>query len=86
MFEAYLTKTFEIVIAASAVPLVAGSLAGVIVGVVQAATQVQEQSVTYLVRLFAVCCVIAVGGEILFSSLSAFLTEVLATIKYLGKM
>jgi len=53
-----------IVTAVLTVPvLVAGALAGAIVAVAQAATQVQEQTLTTLPKLLAVGVVLACGGR-----------------------
>ena len=46
----------------SAVPLLACALVGLLVAVVQAATQIQEQSIQYIVKL-AVFVVLAVFGS-----------------------
>ncbi len=43
--------------------LVAGALAGAAVAILQAATQVQEQTLTMLPKLLAVGTVVALGGR-----------------------
>lgn len=54
----------------SAIPMIAIALSAGLVALIQAATQIQEQSVTHLVRLVTFIAVVAVcgdwaGGEIL---------------------
>lgn len=53
MFDAYLREALIVVVLASAVPLLSASVMGLFVGVVQTATQLQEQTVSYLLKLAA---------------------------------
>jgi len=65
-----------IVTAVLALPaLVAGALAGASVAIVQAATQVQEQTLTMLPKLLAVGAVVALGGRFAFALCAQLLRE-----------
>lgn len=59
MLETGLANAFFVMLLLSAVPLVLGALCGLVVSLVQAATQIQEQSISYLVK-FGVLCVLGV--------------------------
>ena len=54
MIESYLRAAFILVAVISGVPLVVSAISGLIVAVIQAATQVQEQTSSYLVKFSAV--------------------------------
>ena len=86
MFATFLDRTFVIVLLITAIPLVSGSLVSLLVAVLQAATQIQEQSISFLVKLFSVAAVIYLLGEKFFYELITFFTEILATLEYFGRM
>jgi flagellar biosynthetic protein FliQ len=63
--EAYdgLIREAGLVCAALCLPvLVAATLVGTVVAILQAATQIQEQTLTLLPKIVAVAAVVAVGG------------------------
>jgi len=86
MIEQYLTQTLLIVAILSGVPLVVSSLTGLFVAVIQAATQIQEQSVPYLAKLCAIGVVIAFMGNFAAAQLIQFMQQLLGSIASLGKM
>lgn len=53
MFDAYLREALTVVIIASAVPLLSASAIGLLVGVIQTATQLQEQTISYVLKISA---------------------------------
>ena len=59
MFDLWLEDAFWLVVILSGVPLAAASLAGLVVAVLQSATQIQEQSITYAVKFVAATAALA---------------------------
>jgi type III secretory pathway component EscS len=57
MFDTLLSQTFLLVLVLSAIPLALSALLGLLVSVLQAATQIQEQSVSFVVRFGGMCLV-----------------------------
>jgi flagellar biosynthesis protein FliQ len=55
----------------------AAALIGLVVAVLQAATQIQEQTLTLLPKLIAVAAVIALGGRFGFGMCAALFTDAL---------
>ena len=81
-----LTRGLALVILLTALPLSAAALAGFLTAVVQTATQIQEQSLSFLIKLGSVTAVLALlsrwlGGEVL-----AFSQEMIETVAYLGRL
>jgi len=67
MLQELLSRMFLIVAVLTAGPLVAGSIVGLIVSVIQASTQLQEQTISFILRLSTLVVVSAIlapwGGE-----------------------
>jgi flagellar biosynthesis protein FliQ len=84
MFGAYLQQSFMMVILCSGIPLAAGALAGLIVSILQTATQIQEQSIVYLVKFSAVCAVLTLMAPWFSSVLLHYMTELLQSLARLG--
>ena len=53
-------------------PIIVASVAGLLVAVVQAATQIQEQTLQYTVKFFAIVLTLFVTASLLASSLYRF--------------
>jgi type III secretion protein S len=62
MLGAYLREAIELMAIVSGIPLLVASMVGLVTAVLQAATQIQEQSISYCVKF------IAVGGALLLLS------------------
>ena len=60
-----LQNTLNIVLYMSLPPLVGAMVVGVVVGILQAVTQVQDQSLPVVFKLLIVIAVIALGGPLL---------------------
>jgi len=86
MFEIYLQQAFVIVVVVSGLPLLASSLCGLGVALLQALTQIQEQSISYLVRFGAVGVVMAVTFPWLAAEVMTFTREILGSLGALGRM
>lgn len=58
-----------LVLVLSAPPIIVASVAGLLVAVIQAATQIQEQTLQYTVKFFAIGLTLFVTASLLASSL-----------------
>ena len=61
-----------LVLVLSAPPIIVASIAGLLVAVVQAATQIQEQTLQYTVKFFAIVITLFVTAALLGGSLYRF--------------
>lgn len=64
-------------------PLLAVLAVGVVVGVVQAATQINEQTIGFVVKAVALTATLAITGHFLLGKLVAFTTELYQRIPHL---
>lgn len=69
-----------LVLLLSAPPLLASMAVGLVVGVVQAATQIQDQALAFVPKLVVVMVVLAVMGPVLGAQLVRFTTALLVAI------
>ena len=68
----------------SGIPLGVTAAVGLVVAVVQAATQVQEQSFLYLTKLVTVGVLFFLTGSLLLQYIVAFFVDVFTSFHYLG--
>lgn len=68
------------VIALSALPVLGCLLVGLLVGVLQAATQVQEQSLSFVPKILVVFALLLLAGAALLSGVAAYASDVFADI------
>ena len=61
-----------LVLILSAPPIIVASIAGLLVAIVQAATQIQEQTLQYTVKFFAIVLTLFITASLLASSLYRF--------------
>jgi len=61
-----------LVLILSAPPIIVASVAGLLVAVIQAATQIQEQTLQYTVKFFAIVITLFVTSSLLAASLYRF--------------
>lgn len=61
-----------LVLILSAPPIIVASVAGLLVAIVQAATQIQEQTLQYTVKFFAIVLTLFLTASLLGSSLYRF--------------
>lgn len=61
-----------LVLLLSAPPIIAASIVGLLVAVVQAATQIQEQTLQYTLKFFAIVLTLFVTASLVAGSLYAF--------------
>jgi flagellar biosynthesis protein FliQ len=69
-----------LVLLLSAPPLLASMAVGLVVGVVQAATQIQDQALAFVPKLVVVLLVFAAMGPVLGAQLVRFMTALLVAI------
>jgi flagellar biosynthetic protein FliQ len=69
-----------LVLLLSAAPMLASMLVGLVVGVFQATTQIQEQTLSYVPKLFAVFVTLAIVGPWLVAQAVRFATLILNSI------
>lgn len=86
MFESFITETFLVVLLFSGIPLVVSSFSGLIVAIIQSATQIQEQSISYVVKLASVIGVLVLMSGWIARDLCEFTQELLKSIAHLGRM
>lgn len=70
------TQALWLVLLLSAPPIVAASAVGLLVAIVQAATQLQEQTVQYTLKFFAVVATLFVTAGLLAGSLFTFSDQI----------
>lgn len=57
-------------------PVIAAMLVGLVISIVQATTQIQEQTLTFVPKLFTVVAVLALGGSWMMALLISFTTSI----------
>ncbi|GAB1597233.1 flagellar biosynthetic protein FliQ [Lysobacter claricitrinus] len=78
-----ITRGLEMALVLGAPPLLAVLGVGVAVGVVQAATQINEQTIGFVVKAIALTATIAVMGHFLLGRLVAFTADLFQRIPQL---
>jgi len=74
------------VILFSGIPLIVCSISALIMSVIQAATQVQEQTITYLVRFTALSLTMASTAGWFSQEIVLFIQEMIGSIAHLGSI
>ncbi len=74
-----------LVLVCSAPPVLAALVVGLITGVLQAATQIQEQTLSLVPKIVAVALALAVAGPFIGAQLLRFTHAVMATIAVIGR-
>ena len=82
--EETIIKACLVVVICSGIPIAVAGMGGLVAALVQTATQVQEQSLSYLIRLGGMLLVLALCGRWLVSLLSEFLSEILTSLPVSG--
>lgn len=57
-------------------PVMSAMLVGLTISILQATTQIQEQTLTFVPKLFSVVAVLAIGGPWMLAQLVAFATSI----------
>jgi flagellar biosynthetic protein FliQ len=69
----------------SALPVLAAMLVGLLVSLFQAATQIQEQTLTFVPKIIATFAVLAIGGAWMLQQLSQFSIVLIEGITEVGR-
>lgn len=86
MFGSAVQYSLYYVLIFSGGPLLISSAIGLVVSIVQAATQVQDQAFTYLVKMATVALVLFMLSGWIWSELTEFLRTNISSLQYLGAM
>ncbi len=84
MFLEIAKEGIVIILILSGVPLVVSMVSGLLVALLQSATQIQEQSVQHIVKIASFCGVLLVGGAFFQNLLLRYFTECLSQASLLG--
>ena len=68
----------------SGIPLLLSTLAGLLVAVVQTATSIQEQSISFLVKIIVVCAVLTLGMQWISDSLMSLTQDAFSLFPIIG--
>jgi flagellar biosynthetic protein FliQ len=79
-------QALMLVVVLSGIPIVLSMIVGVVVSVFQAATQIQEQTLTFVPKLVVVLGTILVGGYWMLAQLVKFTQALFALMPKLGAM
>ncbi|MFM1846750.1 MAG: Bacterial export protein family 3 [Pseudomonadota bacterium] len=84
MFEELVEQYARYILVCTAWPLGIGAACGLMIGVLQAATQIQEQGIIYLVKLIAVTTVLWLGSDYFLEEGLDLLARTIGAIGLLG--
>lgn len=84
MFETLIQKAVLMIAIVSGIPLVVSAIVGLCVSVVQAATQVQDQSLTYTIKLITLGVVLYLWGGFFSIQLVTFFQQLLGSLPLLS--
>ena len=86
MFDEFIKEAIFMVALFSGLPLLCGSISGLVVAVVQTATQIQEQSISFIAKLSTAIVVFLFISRWLGRELVNFFQQVLGSIESMGGM
>lgn len=78
-----ISRGLEIALVLGAPPLLMVLVVGVVVGIVQAATQINEATIAFVVKALALVATLAVAGNFLLGRLTAFTIDLFHRIPQL---
>ena len=84
--EGFIEDSLVMIAICSLLPLIISSAAGLGVSLLQALTQIQEQTVSYLAKVVSLSVVLWFSGGWLGSRLIRFFEEMLAALMFLGRI
>ena len=79
-------QTLLLIFLLSAIPLLTSMAVGFTVSVLQAATQIQEQTLSFVPRVIAVVSVAYIAWPYLAGELAAFSEQVLQNVQHLSRL
>jgi type III secretion protein S len=81
----FTTEALWLVLLLSAPPIIAASVVGLLVAVIQAATQLQEQTLQYTLKFFAIVVTLFITAALVSSSLYTYTDAIFTTFPGLTK-
>lgn len=78
------TKALWLVLLLSAAPVLAATVVGLIVSILQATTQIQEQTLTFVPKVIVIGAVLALMGSDMLQKIRTFTYELFATLSAVG--
>jgi flagellar biosynthesis protein FliQ len=69
----------------AAIPLVASMLVGLVLSVIQAATQIQEQTLTFVPKLFTICIILFLLGPWMSAQLEEYFRNILHNVALISR-
>jgi type III secretion protein S len=79
------TEALWLVLLLSAPPIIAASIVGLLVAIVQAATQLQEQTLQYTLKFFAIILSIFLTTSLVAGSLYAYADQIFSNLGTIAK-
>jgi len=81
-----LNQSLSVLFICSGIPILASAAVGLVVAILQTATQVQEQSFVFLAKITAFVIVLIISHQFLWDNLLFFFKEMLRSISSLGHL
>ncbi len=81
----YTANTMFLVLWASMLPIVVATVVGILVSVLQALTQIQEQTVSFAVKLVTISIVLLAMARWLGGEMQAFTLDIFNSFPYLSR-
>jgi flagellar biosynthetic protein FliQ len=69
-----------LILTVSAIPMLAGMIVGLVVSVLQATTQIQEQTLSFVPKLLAICLALAIAGPWMLMQTMRFTSTIFESI------
>ena len=85
MFDGALTEALRVGFLLSVVPLSGAVIIGFLVSFIQSATQIQEQSIGFLIKLSVLGCLIFFGGDMAIRILCAMTQDFILSASIIGR-
>ena len=86
IFESYFLKALILIALLSGVPLMLTSFFGLIVAVLQASTQVQEQTITFFVKFLGLVLLIYFLGPVFLALIKDFVQDSFSALALFGDL
>ena len=83
-FLALADRMLGVAVLAGAPVLIAALAVGLVVGVIQAATSINEQTLTFIPKLLAVAMVLALFGAAMLGLIEDFTRDIFAAVAHIG--
>jgi flagellar biosynthetic protein FliQ len=78
-----ISRGLQLALLLGAPPLLAVLMVGVVVGILQAATQINEQTIAFVMKAIALATTLALTGHFLLGKMVAFTTDLFQRIPHL---